>query len=318
MRELESLSGRRVLVTGASGFLGTHLCRRLRQTGAEVYGVSRTQPADEIFDAQWLRGDMADLTTVAEIFRETRPEVVYHLSGHGVGAPDLDHVLPTFRNDLTTTVNILSVAARSGISRLVMAASLEEPQPDAADPIPSSPYAAAKWASGAYARMFHRLYGTPVVMIRPMMTYGPGQRAHKLIPYVTLALLQGQAPTLSSGTRGVDWIYVEDVIDGMLAAAVKPGVEGCTIDLGSGVLVPIRDVVLQLAAIIGAKPAPHFGALPDRPMEKVRVADMTEAREKLGWQPRTSLRTGLERTVEWYRKELAQSVVGSTRAERVQ
>lgn len=139
---------------------------------------------------------------------------------------------------------------------------------------------------------------------------------HKLIPYVTLALLQGQAPNLSSGTCGVDWIYVDDVMDGMLAASVKPGIEGATIDLGSGVLVPIREVVLQLAEIIGTKVAPRFGAVPDRPMEKVRIANIADAYEKLGWKPRTSLRAGLKQTVEWYRKELAQSAVGAARAER--
>ena len=255
------------------------------------------------------------MASVERAFKEARPELVYHLSGHGVGAPDIENVLPTFRNDLTTTVNILTVAAQSRIKRLLMAASLEEPQPGAEDPVPSSPYAAAKWASGAYARMFHRLYGTPVVMTRPMMAYGPGQRSHKLIPYVILALLQGQAPSLSSGTRGVDWIYVDDVMDGMLAAAVKPGIEGCTIDLGSGVLVSIRDVVLQLAAIVGAKVAPKFGAVTDRPMEKVRVANVVGAYEKLGWKPRTSLRSGLEQTVEWYRTELSQSAMGANRME---
>jgi UDP-glucose 4-epimerase len=307
MTTLESLAGRNVLVTGASGFLGMHLCRRLRHNGAQVYGISRTGPTrEEVLDGHWLRGDIADISAVETIFKKTRPEVVFHLSGHGVGAPELDHVMPTFRNDLATTVNVLIATAKSRVRRLVMAASLEEPQ-GASDPIPSSPYAAAKWASSTYARMFHRLYDTPVVMTRPMMTYGPGQRPHKLIPHVALALLQGQVPTLSSGTREVDWIYVDDVIDGMLAAAVKPGVEDSTIDLGSGVLVSIRDVVLLLAEIVGAKVAPQFGVLPDRPMEKVRVANMTDAYKKLGWRPRTSLRAGLEQTIEWYRKELAQS-----------
>jgi UDP-glucose 4-epimerase len=316
MTHNSSFAGQRVLVTGASGFLGTHLCRRLRQNGAEVYGVSRSAPPQDVSGTCWLRGDMADFAVVENVFKEARPEVVYHLSGHGVGAPDLGNVLPTFRNDLTTTVNVLTVAAKAGIARLVMAASLEEPQSDSADQIPSSPYAAAKWASSAYARMFHRLYETPIVMTRPMMAYGPGQRSHKLIPSVTLALLQGRAPKLSSGARGVDWIYVDDVMDGMLAAAVKPGIEGSTIDLGSGVLIPIREVVSQLAEIIGASVTPQFGAVPDRPMEKVRIANMTDAYEKLGWKPRTSLRSGLEQTVEWYRNELAQSAVGAARAER--
>lgn len=304
MTEPTSLAGQKVLVTGASGFLGMNLCRRLSQIGAEVSGVSRSAQPREAFCRQWLCADMSAIHSVEEAFQAAQPEVIYHLSGYGVGSPGLENVLPTFHNDLLTTVNALTVAAQRGVRRFVMAASLEEPQPGGTDPIPSSPYAAAKWASSAYARMFHRLYGTPVVLTRPMMTFGPGQRAHKLIPYVTLALLQGQAPKLSSGNRGVDWIYVDDVVDGMLAAAVRPGIEGCTFDLGTGVLVSIRDFVLQLAGIIGGNVAPAFGALPDRPMEKERVGDSAYAEEKLGWKPQTPLQKGLEKTVEWYRKQL--------------
>lgn len=305
MTEPTALVGQKVLVTGASGFLGMNLCRRLSQIGAEVFGVSRTSPTREHSCRQWLRADMTDLHAVEEVFQAAQPAFFYHLSGYGVGSPGLENVLPTFHNDLLTTVNALTVAAQRGVRRFVMAASLEEPQPDGTDPIPSSPYGAAKWASSAYARMFHRLYGTPVVLTRPMMTFGPGQRAHKIIPYVTLALLQGQAPKLSSGNRGVDWIYVGDVVEGMVAAAVRPGVEGCTFDLGTGVLVSIREFILQLAGIIGGKVTPEFGALPDRPMEKVRVGDIAYTAEKLGWKPQTTLQAGLEQTVEWYRKELA-------------
>jgi len=307
MIEAKSILGQKVLVTGASGFLGRHLCRRLGQRGAEVFGISRSAQQEESFCHRWFRADMGNLDSVEEVFKLAQPEVVFHLSGHGVGSPDLENVLPTFRNDLLTTVNALTVATQQRVRRFIIAASLEEPQPGAADQIPSSPYAAAKWASGSYARMFYRLYGTPIVITRPMMTYGPGQKPHKLIPYVTCALLQGQTPKLSSGNRGADWVYVDDVMDGMLAAAVTPGVEGCSIDLGSGVLVSIRDVVLQLTEIIGNGIAPEFGTLPDRPMEKVRIADIAEACKKLGWKQQTSLRAGLQQTVEWNRNELARS-----------
>ena len=299
-------------MTGASGFLGTNLCRRLDKYGAVVLGVSRSGEPPDSHCSRWFRADMAEIDSVEEVFGAARPEVIFHLSGHGVGSPSLENVLPTFRNDLLTIVNALTVATRQQVRRFVLAASLEEPQTGALDPIPSSPYAAAKWASTSYAQMFHRLYKTPIVITRPMMAYGPGQKSHKLIPYVTGELLQGRPPKLSSGNREADWVYVDDVIEGMMAAAMAPGVEGCSIDLGSGTLVSIKDLVLQLAEIVGNNVVPEFGALPDRPMEKVRVANITEAGEKLGWKPKTSLRAGLEQTVDWYRKELAHSAEGCT------
>ena len=152
--------------------------------------------------------------------------------------------------------------------------------------------------------MFHHLYQTPVVLVRPFMTYGPKQPLHKIIPSVTLSLLQGEAPKLASGVREVDWIYVDDVIDGMLAAARVPGVEGYTFDLGSGSLVSIRALVEQLTQIVNPQIEPLFGALPDRPVEKVRVANTAYTSDKLGWQPSISLAQGLKTTVSWYRKQL--------------
>jgi nucleoside-diphosphate-sugar epimerase len=180
---------------------------------------------------------------------------------------------------------------------------MEEPQPDGNWPVPCSPYAAAKFAASAYGRMFHSLYRTPVATLRLFMVYGPGQQdVKKLVPYVTLSLLEGRAPELSSGVRRVDWIYVDDVVDGYLAAALSPAVDGCTIDLGSGELVSVRSVVERLTTIVGTPGVvPVFGAVSDRPMEQERCAVLAEARAVLGWSPRTPLDDGLRRTVDWYR-----------------
>src|SRR5262249_30694788 len=144
------------------------------------------------------------------------------------------------------------------------------------------------WAGGAYARMFQRLYGTPVVMTRPYMVYGPEQRAHKLLPYVILTLLRGEAPRLASGRRGVDWIYVDDVLEGMSAAMLAPNAEGSTFDLGTGELVTIREVVELVVELMGSRVQPLFGALADRPVEQVRAADVATTREKLGWKASTT------------------------------
>jgi len=110
-----------------------------------------------------------------------------------------------------STVNLLTVAANIGCRRIVLLASLEEPEPGHTDAAPASPYAAAKWTSGTYGRMFHKLYQTPVVLVRPFMTYGPRQDVR---PCYHL-LLQDQAPKPASGQRQVDWIYVDDVIEGL-------------------------------------------------------------------------------------------------------
>jgi len=296
---LARLAGRRVLVTGGTGFLGTQLCRALGALGAEVYAVSRRPPAQHDAAPCWQAGDLAGAATVGAVFDRARPDVVFHLTSHGVGSPDLEHVLPTLHGDLVPTINVLTAATRCG-ARVVLAASLEEPQTTRA--VPPSPYAAAKWAGSGYARMFHALYETRVVITRPFMTYGPGQRPHKLIPHAILALLRQQTPKLGSGRRMVDWVYVDDVVHGLLLAAAQPGVEGAEFDLGSGQLVSVREVVERLVRLTGTTARPAFEAGRDRPFEVERIADLDPTVARLGWTARVPLDQGLSQTIEWYRE----------------
>jgi UDP-glucose 4-epimerase len=211
--------------------------------------------------------------------------------------------LPTMHSLLVSTVNVLTAAADAGNCRLVLAASLTEPEAGDSNATPASPYAAAKWASAGYARMFHRLYDLPVVMVRPFITKGPAQDSRKIITHNVLSLLRDEVPKLSSGNQEFDWIYIDDVIDGFVAAADAPHLDGYSVDLGSGVSVRVREVVNQLTAMLNTRTKPLFGALPDRPLERVRVADTADAFARLGWRPKTSLETGLARTIEWCREQ---------------
>jgi UDP-glucose 4-epimerase len=294
----------RVLITGASGFIGSHLCQRLLDEGAEVHAVYRTQTPPQDSGARWWQADLSDEASVRALFRDIRPEVIFHLASHVKGAPNLEHLLPTFRSNLQSTVNLLTLAAEKGCRRIVITGSLAEPEVENGELFPSAPYAAAKWASSGYARMFHALYKLPVVIARVFMVYGPAQQdLTKLIPYVTLSLLRGEKPKISSGGRPVDWIYVSDVIDGFMALGQAPGIDGDTFDLGSGKLVSIRELVEQLAVIVDARAKVEFGALADRPLEPTRLAKVAETFASIGWKPRVSLQDGLERTVDWYKKE---------------
>jgi nucleoside-diphosphate-sugar epimerase len=249
---------------------------------------------------------LADVSIVRDLFATIQPEIVFHLASHVVGTRESHVVLPTFRSNLMSTVNLLTIASEIGCHRIIVTGSMEEPELKNPESIPCSPYAAAKWASSAYARMFHALYQLPVVILRVFMVYGPGQQdLRKLIPYVILSLLKGEAPKLSSGQRQIDWIYVEDVVAAFLAAAQVPNIEGNTIDVGSGRLVSIETIVEQLVQLINPKVRPLFGALVDRPFEQVKMADVIKAYAMMKWKPVTSLEVGLQRVVEWYAQKLS-------------
>ena len=248
---------------------------------------------------------MADLTTARRVLAAIRPNIVFHLAGSVGAAPDFELVLPTYHSLLTSTVNVLVAATELGCRRIFLIGSFTEPKPGEVEPTPQSPYGAAKWMSAAYGRMFYSLYQTPVVNLRPFMTYGPAQASSKLVPSVTLSLLRGEAPKLSSGRTKADWVYIADVIDAFVRAATAPGIDGKSIDLGTGSLVSIRGVVDRLVKITGSQLQPLFGALPDRPGENEVAANTSTASELLGWSATTSLESGLRQTVEWFKAQAA-------------
>ena len=140
------------------------------------------------------------------------------------------------------------------------------------------------------------------------MVYGPGQRdGTKLVPYVIGSLLRGEGPRLSSGRREVDWVYVDDVVAAFVAAAEAEKAPGSTLDIGSGELVSIRSLVERIVRLVGGEVRPVFGALPDRPDERPRIADVAPSRETIGWEPSTPLELGLARTVEWFRARVGEA-----------
>lgn len=309
----------KALVTGARGFIGSALCRRLVASGIEVHAVSRNPPVDalhwwrsvggDMSEAaratmiQWWNADLIELEAVRSLIRTIRPDVTFHLASLVTGARSLEMVLPIFQHNFMTAFNLLMATAENSAGRIVLAGSFEEP--DEVDSVPCSPYAAAKWSASGYARMFSLLYQIPVVIAKIFMVYGPGQSDHtKLIPYVTLSLLRGETPRLSSGVRLVDWIYVDDVVEGLIGCGQTPGIDGRTVELGSGEMLSIREVVQQLSDLVACSVDPQFGALPDRPFERVKKADIAESYKVIGWRPSTPLRAGLTHTIKWYKNQV--------------
>ncbi len=275
--------------------------------------VSRSERRDDA-GVRWWRGDLAEQSAVQKLLRAVRPDVVFHLAGEVTGARDLDLVPTTFRGNLMGAVNMLTAAVEADCPRLVLAGSMEEPEPGDAEAVAASPYAVAKWAATGYGRMFHALYGLPVVHLRIFMVYGPGQHdLRKLVPYATVSMLKGEAPRLMSGRRLVDWVYVDDVVDGLLTAARAEGIDGRSIDIGTGRLFSVRAVVERLARVTQSSVRPCFGAIEDRRLEPVRVARPDDSRAAMGWSPVTSLDQGLVATVDWYRSRLASLALGSAR-----
>lgn len=286
---------KRILITGATGFIGRSLARRLQSAGSDVHGTSRYDRSEDELQITWHKGSFEDLDDTKNIIAAVKPDLIFHLSGMVTGSNEVDNVIPTFHSLVTSTVNLLSVAASVGCcERIVIVGSSNEPTNE----YPNSPYAAAKWASSMYSRLFQTLYNLPIVIARTFVAYGPGQPQDKLIPYVMSKLMNGERPRLSSGTWKTDWIFIDDVVEGLIRCATTPGIEGCRIDIGTGKYASVREIVDKIVAVLDPSITPQFGAIADRHAEHTPVANTTYAREKLQWRPEISLEEGLRRTID--------------------
>jgi nucleoside-diphosphate-sugar epimerase len=304
---ITTLRGKTVLVTGASGFLGGHLVASLTREGAQVHAVSRSVAAPQVGEVRWWQGDLRDLEWLQQLTVAIQPDVIYGLATSGQGGQNREAVLPTFENDLRTTINTLLAAQQCACGLVVLAASLEEPMFDGRPVVIATPYAAAKTAATFYASLFSQVFGVPVAVLRLFMSYGPGQRPQKLIPYTITSMLKGETPRLSSGVRPVDWVYVEDAISAFMRAAVVPEAVGTIIELGSGEMVSVRSVVELIHDLLPGSPNPEFSATRDRVLEQVRHAETEPALRILGWKATTPLSAGLAQTIQWYKHELTSS-----------
>lgn len=289
----------RILVTGGRGFIGRHLIRRLTAMGADVHATTRAGRALEP-GPRWWMVDLADLDATRHVVHDVRPHVVIHLASRAAGTRALDVVAPMLADNLLSAVNVMTAAAGVPGCRAVLAGSIEEIAATGNDGA-QSPYAASKVAATAYAALFRDLWNLPVSVLRLAMVYGPDEpNRGRLVPYVIDSFLRGDVPELSSGHRRVDWVYVEDVVDALLAAATEPDAPGDVLDIGSGSVHSIREMVGLIAEVVKTDVTPGFGRLPDRAKERDLVADIRPATRQLQWHPRVDLLTGIARTVEWH------------------
>lgn len=310
------LAGKRVLVTGAGGFIGSYVVRALVSAGAEVYAmsssVSSVMPArlaDIAADIRLVEANLTDRSAMDSMAETVAPELVAHLAAFTHVGKSFRRVDENISTNIQGTVNLLQ-ALEGRYERLVYTGTSEiygdTPTPFREDgPVnPVSPYSVSKYAGERYALMFHQAYRWPIVCLRPFNAYGPWQTPDRVIPEIILTALRGGELLMTDGRQTREFNYVEDLAAGFVAALTTPGNDGTVINLGCGEDVSIRDLTTLILDLMGNPIEARLGALDHRPTEIWSMfCDNTRARQRLGWAPAHGLVEGLGRTIEWYRTE---------------
>ena len=296
------------LLTGASGFIGSHLAEALVARGAVVHCL--LLPGDPAPNLSAVRdqihihrADLLDAEALRRAVRAAAPEVVMHLAAVGVTDVHVDPALAV-RVNVEGTLNLL--AALDGAYRIFLNVGTCHEYGDGAppfredqDPRPSLPYAITKTAVWHFCRRFHETEGWPIVTVRPFSVYGPRQAEKAFVQACIRAARRGVDFEMTAGEQGRDWIYVADVVEGMLRATSVPAAIGGTLNLCTGHEIALYDVARAIVRCLGDPVAIHRGALPYREGEIWHlIGDNTRARAILGWEPAVSLADGLRRTIE--------------------
>ena len=311
-------SNKSVLVTGAGGFIGSHLTEHLVELGANVkafvrynsrndWGLLGLLPADKIDKIEVIMGDLKDTDAVRHAAKDI--DIIFHL-GSLIAIPySYIHPRETIETNILGALNVLTAAKENGTEKVVHTSTSEVYGTARYVPIEEnhplqgqSPYSASKIGADKIAESFYRSFDLPVAIIRPFNTYGPRQSARAVIPTIITQALTKEEIFLGSLHPTRDYTYVKDVVKGFIKVAESPKSIGEVINIGSNFEISIGDLANKIFSLAGKTTEIITDPARVRPQdsEVERLwCDNTKAKRLLGWESTTSLEEGLKKTIEW-------------------
>ncbi|MBI1793811.1 MAG: NAD-dependent epimerase/dehydratase family protein [Chloroflexi bacterium] len=297
------------LITGAAGFIGSTLANHLAREGHQVRGLDDLSTGDPQAlspDVHFTRGDVSDRPKLWTLLQEV--DVVYHLAAR-VSVPE-SVLYPRDYNAVNVggTVALMEAMRDVGVRRVVLTSSGavygdlgEQPLREMITPNPRSPYAVSKLAAEYYVRTIGRLWGIETVSLRVFNAYGPGQHlpaSHPpVVPYFLRQGLRGGTLVVhSDGAQTRDYVYVDDAVSAMVAAATAPNIDGLVINVGSGRETSVRELVKEVTEATGGKPEVIYNSQTSGGVSRM-CADLTLAQDKLNYRPSIKLDEGLRMTL---------------------
>jgi len=297
------------LITGSAGFLGSALANHLGREGHQVRGLddlSTGDPQALLPDVHFTRGDVSDRPKLWTLLQDV--DVVYHLAAR-VSVPE-SILYPRDYNNVNVggTVALMEAMRDVGVRRVVLASSGavygdlgDQTLTEAITPNPRSPYAVSKLAAEFYVRTIGSLWGMETVSLRIFNAYGPGQHLPASHPpvvphYLKQALRGGTLVAHGDGSQTRDYVYVDDVVSALVAAATAPNINGLVINVGSGLETSIKDLIKQVLDVTGSNAEVIYNAQTSGGVSRMR-ADLTLSRQKLNYRPSITLTEGLRLTL---------------------
>ena len=305
-----------VLITGASGFIGSHLTRRLIREGARVSALilpdcPRTRLSDIEGEINIYPVDIRDGAALVKVTEEIKPRKIFHLAGITSVDRSPSKLDLSLAVNLGGTLNLLRALAGIEYDALVCPCTAEAygknhppfREEMALDPL--SPYSLTKAAATLACKTWANSFGARVTVLRLFLVYGPGQEEGRFLPQLIKSGLTRQPLRMTSGEQTREYTYIDDVIESFLLAAEKGSGGGEVFNIGTGREISLRDLVQKVEEILGRKMVLNPETVPYRQNEIWRyIGDHAKAANILGWRPTVPLETGLAKTIGWYRERL--------------
>jgi NAD dependent epimerase/dehydratase len=315
------LAGKRVLLTGGGGFIGSHLAERLVKEGAKVKVFLRyTSRGDRGFisdsgladKVEIIHGDLKDGDAIRKAMDKT--DVVFHLAALIAIPYSYRHPLDVVETNVLGTLNVLNAAKDTGVEKIVHTSTSEVYGSALYTPIDEkhplqgqSPYSASKIGADKIAESFHLSFGLPVATMRPFNCYGPRQSMRAVIPTIITQALRGTEIKVGSLHPRRDFTFVTDTASGFIRVAEQEKSVGEVINIGTGTEISVGDLVKKIGELVGkelvVKQAKER-VRPEKSEVQRLIADSTKAKKLLGWEPKVTLDEGLEETIKWYSENI--------------
>jgi dolichol-phosphate mannosyltransferase len=304
---------KRVILTGATGFVGANLLRRLLCEGHETHLLVR--PAYQPWRIEDIRREvrlhevhLSDADAVSSVLCRIRPDWVFHLAAHGAYSWQTDWE-QMVRTNIQGTMSLVSACLKAGFEAFVHAGSSSEygfsahPAAEHQPLEPNSHYAVTKAAATLFCRYTAQTQRVHLPTLRLYSVYGPFEEPARLLPALMIRGLKGELPPLVAPDVVRDFVYVDDVVEAfLLAATVRTPEWGSVYNIGTGVATTLRDVVDVARRVMGIRAEPAWNTMPNRAWDSnVWVGDNRKARDQLGWQPRLSFEAGFRLMLDWFR-----------------